>query len=331
VRIESNASRPPPVLELNGLRLETETIATMKISDLLAEKKFAFSFEFFPPRNDEGFAQLYQTLTALKPLAPTFVSVTFGAGGSTRTKTVDLVKRIKNEIGLEPMAHLTCVGLTRDAIAAILDELAEGGIENILALRGDPPKGETTFRPVSGGFAHANELIEYIRGGWSFDVGGACYPEVHPEAPDAAADMAALKRKVDAGTDFLVSQLFFDNNVFLAFREKACQAGIRIPILAGIMPILNHKQIQRFAQMCGASIPQDLGMRIEAVEDDEEAVRHIGAFHATLQCLELLQEGVDGIHFYTLNRSTATRAIYQLLRNEPGRIPPKHDADGMGI
>ncbi len=289
----------------------------MRIVDLLASHRPAFSFEFFPPKTDEGFAQLFHTLQALEPLHPTFVSVTFGAGGSTRAKTVELVKRIRSEIGLETMAHLTCVGLTQNEIGIILDDLQEGGIENILALRGDPPKGEDHFTATAGGFAHANELVEFIRSRWNFSIGAACYPEKHPEAPDAQADLEALKRKVDAGVDFLISQLFFENSLFYNFRDKARQAGIHVPILAGIMPILNRKQVQRFVQMCGASLPRELGGRIAAVEDDEEAVRHIGAFHATLQCLGLLERGVDGIHFYTLNRSTATRAIYQLLRTQP--------------
>jgi methylenetetrahydrofolate reductase (NADPH) len=289
----------------------------MRIDDLLAHHRPAFSFEFFPPKTDEGFSQLFHTLQALEPLHPTFVSVTFGAGGSTRAKTVDLVKRIRSEIGLETMAHLTCVGLTQSEVGNILDDLQSGGIENVLALRGDPPKGEDHFVATQGGFTHANELVEFIRSRWNFSIGVACYPENHPEAPDTQSDMDALKRKVDAGADFLISQLFFDNNLFYTFRERVRQAGIQVPILAGIMPILNRKQVQRFVQMCGASLPMELGRRIEAVEDDEEAVRHIGAFHATLQCLGLLERGVDGIHFYTLNRSTATRAIYQLLRSQP--------------
>ena len=289
----------------------------MRIIDLLASHRPAFSFEFFPPKTDEGFSQLFHTLQALEPLHPTFVSVTFGAGGSTRAKTVELVKRIRSEIGLETMAHLTCVGLTQSEIGGILDDLEAGGIENILALRGDPPKGEDHFTATQGGFAHANELVEFIHSRWRFSIGAACYPEKHPEAPDAQSDLDALKRKVDAGVDFLISQLFFENSLFYAFRERAHQAGIHVPILAGIMPILNRKQVQRFVQMCGASLPKELGGRIAAVEDDEEAVRHIGAFHATVQCLGLLERGVDGIHFYTLNRSTATRAIYQLLRAQP--------------
>lgn len=290
----------------------------MKIDQLLARHRPSFSFEFFPPKDEEGFAQLYHTLETLKPLAPTFVSVTFGAGGGTRAKTVDLVKRIKTEIGLEPLAHLTCVGLDRGQLAGILNELQSAGIENILALRGDPPKGQKTFQATEGGFSHASELAAFIRSQWHFAVGGACYPEVHPEAVSAETDLDALKRKVDAGTSFLITQLFFNNDLFLRFRDKARRAGIRAPILAGIMPILNTHQIKRFAQMCGATIPADLARSIEAVEDDEVAVRHIGAFHATSQCLGLIAEGVDGIHFYTLNRSSATRAIYQLLRTRRG-------------
>lgn len=298
----------------------------MRIGSLIKEKQPSFSFEFFPPKSEEGFSQLYSSLETLQPLRPTFVSVTFGAGGSTRTKTVDLVKRIRSEIGLEPMAHLTCVGLTRDEIARILDELAEGGIQNVLALRGDPPKGETKFEAMEGGFSYANQLVEFIRSGWDFDIGVACYPECHPEASDAESDLEAFKRKVDAGADFAISQLFFNNESFFSFCERARQCGIQIPILAGIMPILNYKQVNRFAEMCGAGIPEDLNRRLAAVSDDEEAVRHIGMFHATTQCLGLLDAGVEGIHFYTLNRSTATRAIYQLIRSDASVQSPGRDS-----
>lgn len=289
----------------------------MKIIDRLTPGKPSFSFEFFPPKSDDGFQQLFQVLQALEPLKPTFVSVTFGAGGSTRAKTVELVKRIRTEIGLVAMAHLTCVGLNRQEIAHILDDLEGAGIENVLALRGDPPKGQDHFIGTEGGFDHASELIAFIRKGWGFSIGAACYPEKHPEAASFDKDLDALKVKVDAGVDFLITQLFFDNQMFFRFRDRVQAAGIRIPMIAGIMPILNNKQVQRFAQLCGASIPRELAYRIDAVEDDEEAVRHIGTFHATLQCLGLQERGVDGIHFYTLNRSTATRAIYQLLRTTP--------------
>jgi len=288
----------------------------MRISALLASGKPTFSFEFFPPKDDAGFEQLYKTIASLKTLSPSFVSVTYGAGGSTRRKTVDLVARIKNESGIEAMAHLTCVGATREELAGVLDELAAAGIENVLALRGDPPAGSDRFVPTEGGFAHANQLVEFVRRGHAFCLGVAGYPEGHPETPDRTTDLGNLKRKVDAGADFVITQLFFDNDDFLRFREAAVRAGIGVPIIAGIMPVLSVAQIKRFTTMCGARIPRDLLRRIEAVEDDPEAVRHIGMYHATKQCEELLAEQVAGIHFYTLNRSTATRAICQYLLAE---------------
>ena len=286
----------------------------MKIIDILRNNVRTVSFEFFPPKDDGGFADLFKTIEALKPLDPSYVSVTYGAGGSTRRKTVELVKRIKHEIGIEAMAHLTCVGATREEIGAVLDDLQAGGVENVLPLRGDPPKGQAEFIPTPGGFAYANELVEFVRSRYSFCLGGACYPEVHPEAPSPEADLENLKRKVDAGVDFLITQLFFGNDDFFRFRDRAPAAGVHVPILAGIMPILSVKQIKRFTEMCGARLPQDLLTKIEAVEDDPEAVRQIGAYHATRQCEELLTEGVAGIHFYTLNRSTATRAVCQSIK-----------------
>ena len=293
----------------------------MRISDILKTDRRAVSFEFFPPKDDAGFASLFATIEALKGLDPSYVSVTYGAGGSTRRKTVELVKRIKHEIGIESMAHLTCVGANRNEISSVLDDLAAAGLDNVLPLRGDPPKGESEFVPTPGGFRYANELVAFIRERHSFCLGGACYPEKHPEAPSAEADLDNLKRKVDAGVDFLITQLFFDNDDYLKFRERAVAAGVRVPILAGIMPILNVKQIKRFTRMCGASLPNALRKKIEAVEDDGEAVRQVGIYHATRQCEDLLRDGVPGIHFYTLNRSTATRAIYQsikgLLANKP--------------
>ncbi len=293
----------------------------MRISDILRTDRQAVSFEFFPPKDDAGFASLFATIEALKGLDPSYVSVTYGAGGSTRRKTVELVKRIKHETGIESMAHLTCVGANRDEIGGVLDDLAAAGLENVLPLRGDPPKGESDFVPTPGGFRYANELVAFIRERHSFCLGGACYPEKHPEAPSAEADLDNLKRKVDAGVDFLITQLFFDNDDYLRFRERAVAAGVQVPILAGIMPILNVKQIKRFTRMCGASLPNALRQKIEAVEDDAEAVRQVGIYHATRQCEDLLRDGAPGIHFYTLNRSTATRAIYQsikgLLANKP--------------
>ncbi|MCH8252301.1 MAG: methylenetetrahydrofolate reductase [NAD(P)H] [Planctomycetes bacterium] len=288
----------------------------MRIRDLIAEKGPTLSFEFFPPKNDIGFWDLYRTIEALEPLKPDYISVTDGAGGGTRRKTRELVARIKTDIGIETMAHLTCVGSTRDETTAALDELRRSGVENILALRGDPPKGSSEFVPTEGGFHHANELVAFIRERYDVCIGAACYPETHPECPDPELDLEHLVRKVDAGVDFLVTQLFFDNRFFYDFKDRAVAAGITVPIVAGIMPILSVKQVKRFTEMCGTSIPDDLLRRIESVEDDAEAVRHIGTYHTTRQCLDLLENGVAGIHFYTLNRSTATRAIYQHIKTD---------------
>ena len=287
----------------------------MRISQQFRVGSPTLSFEFYPPKDDVGFWDLYRTIEALKPLAPTYVSVTYGAGGSTRRKTIDLVKRIKKDIGIESMAHLTCVDADRDELAKIVDNLKGDGIENVLALRGDAPAGASAFVPCEGGFRYASELVAFIRERHrDICIGGACYPEGHPEATSRDADLDHLKEKVDCGTDFLISQLFFDNEDFLKFRDRAEAAGITVPLVAGIMPIQSVKQIKRFTTMCGASIPPALLRRIEAVEDDAEAVRHVGMYHTTQQCLDLLEHGVAGIHFYTLNRSTATRAIYQLIK-----------------
>jgi len=287
----------------------------MKIREVLDNHSPTLSFEFFPPKNDIGFWDLYKTVESLRPLRPSYVSVTYGAGGGTRRKTVDLVGRIKNDIGIEAMAHLTCVGSTRSELASVLESLRSNHIENVLALRGDPPQGADAFVPVAGGFSYGNELVTFIKERYDFCVGAACYPESHPEAPDAATDLVNLKRKVDGGADFLISQLFFDNDDFLGFRDRAVRAGINVPIIAGIMPILSVKQVKKFTQMCGARIPDDLLAKIESVEDDPEAVRHVGTYHATEQCHQLLDRDVAGIHFYTLNRSTATRAIFQQIRS----------------
>lgn len=288
----------------------------MRISDRLQSGPATFSFEFFPPKDDIGFWDLYKTIESLKPLEPTYVSVTYGAGGSTRRKTVDLVARIKKDIGIEPMAHLTCVGASGAEIGQVLDELHLRGIENVLALRGDPPAGTATFEATPGGFRYASELVKFIRNHHDhFCLGAACYPEGHPEASSREIDLENLKRKVDAGIDFLITQLFFDNADFRAFRERAERSGIVVPIIAGLMPILNVGQVKRFTTMCGAKIPANLLRRIEAVEDDAEAVRQIGTYYAVEQARQLLADGVAGIHFYTLNRSTATRAILQLIKS----------------
>ena len=286
----------------------------MRIRDHIEDELPTLSFEFFPPKDEIGFWDLYRTIESLKPLEPTYVSVTYGAGGGTSRKTVDLVARIKSDLGMETMAHLTCVGHTRKELGEVVDELRTRGMQNILALRGDPPADTKTFIPTEGGFAHANELVAFIRDRCDLCIGAACYPEGHLEAPSPEEDLDNLKRKIDAGADFLITQLFFDNDAFFSFRDRVTAAGIDVPIIAGLMPIVGVKQVKRFTGMCGATIPKALLRKIEAVEDDAEAVRHIGMYHATQQCLALLEQKVAGIHFYTLNRSSATRAIYQFVR-----------------
>ena len=286
----------------------------MKIVDILKATSSRFSFEFFPPRDEAGVDQLFCTVAELQENNPAYVSVTYGAGGSTRRLTVDLVRRIKAETGIEAMAHLTCVGMTRDELAEVLEQLAEARIDNILALRGDPPKGSTSFVAPEGGFAHANELIAFIEEKFpQFCVGVAGYPEKHPEANDFASDLRALKGKVDAGADFVVTQLFFDDRDYFAFVERARTAGILVPIVPGIMPITNVSQIKRFTAMCGAHVPARLLARLEGVQDDPEAVRAMGVAHAVEQCEQLLRGGVPAIHLYTLNRSTASLEILRTL------------------
>ncbi len=287
----------------------------MEISAILKTIRPAFSFEFFPPKDEDGFNQLYQTIDNLKQWNPAFVSVTYGAGGSTRSKTIDLVGRIKNDIGLESMAHLTCVGHNADEIRSVLDRLAEQGIENILALRGDPPQGQEMFVKTKDGFAYANELVEFIKRHYGFCVGGAGYPEGHVECPDKNQDLKNLKQKIDAGSEFIVTQLFFDNRFYFDFVEQVRALGITVPIIPGIMPILNLGQVKRFTKMCGASIPVPLLSRLESTDGNNEAVRQIGIDHAAEQCVDLLAGGAPGVHFYTLNRSKATLAILERLKS----------------
>jgi methylenetetrahydrofolate reductase (NADPH) len=289
----------------------------MKIVDILQGPGPHFSFEFFPPKDETGVEQLFRTVTELKAIKPAYVSVTYGAGGSTRRLTVELVRRIKSETGIEAMAHLTCVGMTRDEIAIEVEQIVNAGIDNILALRGDPPKGQTEFKAVAGGLSHGNELVAFIRERYpNVCIGIAGYPEKHPAALDFASDLTALKRKVDAGADFVVTQLFFDDRDYFAFVERARALGITVPILPGIMPITNVSQIKRFTAMCGAHIPARLLARLEGVQDDDKALRAMGVAHAVKQCQWLLKGGVPAIHFYTLNRSTATLEILRRLNEE---------------
>jgi len=285
----------------------------VRIDERLAAGGPIFSFEFFPPKSEKGEEQLWAALDELKRLAPSYVSVTYGAGGSTRAKTVEITARIKREIGIEAMAHLTCVGSTRAQIAEIVAELTESGVENILCLRGDPPKGMEQFEATAGGFRYGSELVEFVSGLGGASVGAACYPEGHVEASDLDVDLAHLKTKVDAGARFLVTQLFFDNRHYFRFVDRARAVGIDVPIIPGIMPIQSVEQIERFTKMCGATIPAPLIEELDRRRGDPTAVHEIGVAHASLQCLGLLQGGAPGIHFYTLNKSTATREILAAL------------------
>jgi len=272
------------------------------------------SFEFFPPKTEEMERTLWDSIERLAPMQPNFVSVTYGAGGSTRSQTLDLVKAICTR-GIDAMAHVTCVGHSRPELAVLLEQLAAARVENVLALRGDPPAGDRTFVPPQDGFAHASELVAFIRErDFPFCIGGACYPEGHVETVSREDDLGHLKRKVDAGLDFVITQLFFDNAFYFDFVERARRVGVNIPIVPGIMPITRVGQVERMAKMCGSAIPEELHRELHARGEDPEAVLDFGVAYATLQCAELLAAGAPGIHFYTLNRSPATRAILSALK-----------------
>jgi methylenetetrahydrofolate reductase (NADPH) len=286
----------------------------MRIDEILAADGPVFSFEFFPPKTDVGERNLYAALEELEKLEPAFVSVTYGAGGSTREKTIEIVKRIKEEHGLEAMAHFTCVGATVPELRRTLDEMELAGIDNVLALRGDPPAGQETWTKTEGGLEYSRELVELIAADYPFAIGAACFPETHIHAVSPEADLEHLVEKVRAGVDFLITQLFFDNALYFDFVGRARAVGIEVPIIPGIMPITQVGQVERMAAMCGSAIPQGLSRELHAREDDQEAVLDFGVAYATLQCAELLAGGAPGVHFYTLNRSPATRAIVSALK-----------------
>jgi methylenetetrahydrofolate reductase (NADPH) len=286
----------------------------MRIDEILSAERPVFSFEFFPPKTPAGEQNLYEALSELKTLDPSFVSVTYGAGGSTREKTIEIVKRIKDEWGLEAMAHFTCVGATVGELRSTLDEMQAAGIDNVLALRGDPPVGEETWSKTEGGLEYSRELVELIAADYPLAIGAACFPETHIHAVTPEADLEHLAEKVGAGVDFLITQLFLDNSLYFDFVGRAREAGIPVPIIPGVMPITRVGQIERMAAMCGSSIPGPLRGELEKRGEDTEAVLDFGVAYATLQCAELLAAGAPGIHFYTLNRSPATRAILGALK-----------------
>jgi methylenetetrahydrofolate reductase (NADPH) len=287
----------------------------MRIEQILDERQPVFSFEFFPPKTPDGETNLRAALDDLKADEPAFVSVTYGAGGSTRDKTVEIVKSIKQDYGIEAMAHFSLVGQSVDGLRRQLDEIAEAGIENVLALRGDPPQGETEWIAHPDGLHYSVELIEMIKANYDFCIGAACFPEVHPDAPNMQEDLRYLKRKVEAGASFLITQLFFDNRDYFNFVDEARAVGIDVPIIPGIWPVTNYRQIKRIADLCKSRFPDRFERELEERKDDLDAVSNLGVSYAALQSVELLAKGAPGIHFYTLNRSPATRAILAALRS----------------
>jgi methylenetetrahydrofolate reductase (NADH) len=286
----------------------------MRIEQIIASTRPCFSVEFFPPRTDEGRAQLLDTARQLAELEPSFVSITYGAGGSTREGTVEIADLLHNDLGLETMAHLSCVGETLDGLRGVLDRIAATGVENVLALRGDPPRGQPDFVQPEGGLGSAAELAAFISADYPFAIGGACFPEVHPEAPDLDADLAYLKTKVDNGASFLITQLFFDNRVYFDFVAAARAKGIDVPILAGVIPIASYAQTERICELCDATIPPPLADAMAALGGDERAEFELGVAYAAQQCADLLIGGAPGIHFYALNKAPATRAVLSALR-----------------
>ncbi len=287
----------------------------MRIDELLAASdEPVFSFEFFPPKTEEGERNLEVALRELHPLEPAFVSVTYGAGGSTRERTIEIVSRIKQDFGLEAMAHLTCVNATVADLRTTLDQMADAGVENVLALRGDPPKGQDRWTKTEGGLEYSRELIALLRDEYDFAIGGAAFPETHIHATSPDDDLAFLKEKVDEGARFLITQMFFDNAYYFEFVAKAREAGIDVPIVPGVMPILSTDGIKRMTELSAAHLPDGLAQALESRRGDDEAVTDFGVAYATLQCADLLSRGAPGVHLYTLNRSPATRAIVSALR-----------------
>lgn len=287
----------------------------MKVGDAYGPGKFGLSFELFPPKTPAGEAALWRNLEELMAFRPSFVTCTYGAGGSTRDKTLEIVSEVRQRYGSPVASHLTCVGATVDQLRQYLQAAHERGIENIVALRGDPPKGEVEFKQVAGGLRYGNELVALVRGEFpQFGIAVAGYPETHQEAPSPEVDLQNLKRKVDSGADVVITQLFYDNADFYNFRKRCQILGIRVPIVPGILPVTNFAQVQRIASMCKARLPDDFLARLQAAGDDEAAQFEIGVAHAIGQVRELLANGVPGVHFYVLNKSPATMRVLQSVR-----------------
>jgi methylenetetrahydrofolate reductase (NADPH) len=305
----------------------------MRIHEQLGGDEPTFSFEFFPPKTPEGEANFARALQELAPMAPSFVSVTYGAGGTTREKTVETVRTIKEQHGLEAMAHFTCVGATTEELRVTLEAIRGAGIDNVLALRGDPPRGQSEWVASEGGLEYSHQLVALLREDYDFSIAAACFPETHIHATSPEDDLRYLKAKVDAGVDFLITQLFFDNALYFDFVDRARAIGVAVPIIPGVMPITNYGSIARLTSMCGATMPEHVLAELDARKDDPEAVAEFGVSYATMQCADLLAKGAPGIHFCTLNRSPATRAILSALRlwrpwdaERTGLGAPRHPA-----
>ena len=284
----------------------------MKIKDILTTTR-PVSFEFFPPRSADGIAAVLETLDELKSYCPDFISVTYGAGGSTRSFTEEITIQAKRLAGVEVMAHLTCVGQTVEEIDSVLKRLESEGVENVIALRGDPPRGETAFVPVEGGFQHATDLLKHVTSNYKFGLAAACYPEGHTESVDLDSDLDYVKMKVDNGADFLVTQLFYDNRHYFDFVDRAKSVGISVPIVPGVLPVLNSAQVRRFTSLSGSEIPQDLDNLLDKYSDSDNSARDMGVEYATAQVRELWDAGVPGVHFYVLNRSYSVSRILDNL------------------
>src|SRR5262245_33921041 len=303
----------------------------MKIRDLFSFQPQTFSFEFFPPKTPQDVDDLLVRARELKALGPSFISVTYETDGSTRRSTIDLVCRLQAELDMVAMAHVTCIDHSQAELRKVLEELRGRGVQNLMCLRDDPPRGQTSFVPAPDGFAYAYELVTLARSMSDFSIGVAGYPEMHPESADKHRDLEHLRAKVACGADFVTTQLFFDNRDYFDFCARAQHNGITVRIILGIMPITNYRQIVRFTTMCGVILPAALQQRLEPVADDLQVVLEIGVDWAWRQCEELLAHGAPGVHFYTLNRSLATQRIFaRLQESSVARLLPSQAAPSPG-
>ncbi len=284
----------------------------MRIAELFKEKKTVLSFEIFPPKRNDPVETVYETIDALKDLAPDFISVTYGAGGSTKGHTVEIASHIQQNCGINALPHLTCASSTRREVEDVLGRLEDAGVENILALRGDLPK-ESDGIPVLGHYQYAQELIEHVKARGGFCLGAACYPEKHQEAISRNADIKYLKAKVDAGSEFLISQLFFDNDLFYDFMERVDLLDIKVPVTAGIMPMLNRNQIARTVELSGCTLPKKFLRIMDRYEHDPVAFREAGMAYAIEQIIDLMSWGISGIHLYTMNKPDSARIIVESI------------------